>query len=251
MGRVVTVLSAVAFVVLCFTCKADTKKKHSIAVTSIQTEGVAFPDEFLESLEQDLIFRIEKSGWPGVLPPSRLKRRCATQSCQLEEATNAGADLVLITRIQKRRGLCSVTAYLYDPKSGSEDEVNATISDCKRDIVSSSFKGLAEGLARYKPFREETKKMKSKAFALTKEKRYREAIIIFREVLEIDPKNCGAIFGLANVYAKMGIKAESSVYMRIFIESCPLNIREAGDYPTPKEFKKPGDYFIDYQHIRG
>ena len=251
MGRVVTLLSVVAFVVLSFTCKADTKKKRSIAVTSIQTKGVAFPDEFLESLEQDLVFRIEKSGWPGILPPSKLKRKCATQSCQLEEAIKAGADLVLVTRIQKWRGRCSVTAFLYDPESGSEDEVCAALSECKTDIVSSSFRAVAEGIARYKPFREETKKMKSKAFKLIKAKRYREAIKIFREVLEIDPKNCGAIFGLANVYAKMGIKEESSVYMRIFMESCPLNIREAGDYPIPKEFKRPGDYFIDYEHIRG
>lgn len=263
MGRVVTLLSAVTFVIISFTCRADTKEKYWIAVLGVEAKGPGFTETIIDHLERQLAFKLKKSGWKNLVYPWELKRNCKTRSCQIEKARLAGAGAYLITRIQKSGGRCSLGAGVYNLKTGEQITSLFLIGACSEKILSSSVASMADQLARTKPYKTVTGQMKSEALKLVKEKRYPEAIKIFRRVLEIDSNDCASLVSLGIVYAKMGEKAVSHTYYKRFLDTCPANFKSPGDfpipvhmihpgdYPVPAELKRPGDYFIDYQHIRG
>ena len=91
------------------------------------------------------------------------------------------------------------------------------------------------------------------ALTLMHKEAYEQAIEIFTEVLHWDPRNCKVMLFLSNAHSKLGERIKAREYHRKFREACPVLMRSMmpRDYPIHKEFKRPGDYFIDYEHIRG
>jgi tetratricopeptide (TPR) repeat protein len=162
-----------------------------------------------------------------------------------------GADLILIVRLKNWKGWCTLSSALYNPRTRREEPLISTTGTCALNVWSESFGSLVEELSKHKPLGEKIRRMHKKAAGLIKDGKYLLAIEVYRMILKTDPGNCNALFGIGLAYEKMGKKPEASNYYDRFRQTCPTFIIEPGDYPAPEEFKRPGDYFIDPEHIRG
>ena len=88
-----------------------------------------------------------------------------------------------------------------------------------------------------------TKRKKKEAADLVKKanthyrnKQRNEAIKLFEQAIELDPRNCDAVIGLGISYATLGRGAQAAKFYRKFIKICPRDMRAPRVRETLKQF---------------
>jgi tetratricopeptide (TPR) repeat protein len=251
MSRVVVVLFVVSFYLLCSSGKAGTSNRNSVAVLGIETYGVALPEGFLKTLGEQLASKLEENSWFRVIPPSALKTDCINTTCQIQSAREAGAEMLLVTRLEQTGKSCRIASTLVYLETETDRATTVTTCACDPESLLHQLDPLTRALIGERPSKDDIQRMIKTARSLMRKKALQEAAEIYTEVLRWDPKNCKVIISLAITYSEMGERQKAQAYYTKFRESCPLHLQAPGDYPIPEELKRPGDYFIDHEHIRG